>query len=359
MVSPIKILKQIDFYLGPVLLKILPAQSWNVSPKKIKQILIIRPGGLGDALLLLPVLKAVNKKLHLEIDVLCEPRNQQAFQEAPFINKILFYNNLFDLFTVFKKKYDLIIDTEQSHYLSAILTKFLRADLKSGFKVNNRQKMYDISIPYHHDVYEARMFWNLIFQTLDINESFAWDFPYFKNLKTNLLPGITENKYICIFPGGSIEEKLWPEKRWAKIMDQIFKAGFYCILLGGQKEITQIKTILKFCQTKKIINLCNKLTIPETARVLQKASLLISTDSGILHLGVLTDTPTISLFGSGTEIKWVPQGEKHKVINKHLECSPCSKFGTIPPCPNKNACMLQITPEDVVKNIKKNHRPHA
>ena len=352
MINSIEILKQIDSFLGPILLKIMPAKSPGIKPKIIKRILVIRPGGLGDALLLLPALKAVSKKFkHLKIDILCEPRNQQAFQTVSFINKILFYTNPFDLFGAYKKKYDLIIDTEQSHYLSAIITKFLRADLKAGFKVNNRQKIYDISIPYHHDVYEARMFWNLIFQTLNINESFAWDFPYFKNLKTSLLPGIAGNKYICLFPGGSIEEKLWPEKCWAKTINHIVKTGYCCILLGGQKEITQIKTILKFCQTKKIINMCNRLTIPETTRILQKASLLISTDSSILHLGVLADTPTISLFGSGTEIKWVPQGEYHKVINKNLDCSPCTKFGTIPPCPNKNACMLQITTKDVVKYL--------
>ena len=354
MASPIKILKQIDSLAGPVFLKIIPDQSPLVRPKKIKQILIIRPGGLGDALLLLPALKAASKKFqYLKIDILCERRNQQAFQAVSYINKILFYHNPFDLVWIFKKKYDLIIDTEQSHYLSAIVTRFLKADLKSGFKVNSRQKIYNLSIIYHHDIYEAQMFWNLIFHTLNFNESFAWDFPYFKQLKTNFLPEITGKSYICLFPGASIKERLWPEKYWAKIIDHMIQAGVDCILLGGQKETIQIKTIMKLCQTKKnIINMCNKLSILETTSVLKKASFLISTDSGILHLGVLSNIPTISLFGSGIAAKWAPQGRKHTIINKNLKCSPCTKFGTTPPCPNKNECMIKITPEDVIKSIK-------
>ena len=68
MINSIEILKQIDSFLGPVLLKIMPAKSPGIKPKIIKRILVIRPGGLGDALLLLPALKAVSKKFkHLKI----------------------------------------------------------------------------------------------------------------------------------------------------------------------------------------------------------------------------------------------------------------------------------------------------
>jgi len=62
MVNSIKILKQIDSFLGPALIKILPAQLQSAKLKNINQILVVRPGGLGDALLLLPALKAVSKK---------------------------------------------------------------------------------------------------------------------------------------------------------------------------------------------------------------------------------------------------------------------------------------------------------
>jgi len=104
MFNSIKILKRIDSFVGPALVKILPAQLQSAKLKNIKQILVIRPGGLGDALLLLPALKAISKKNDsLKIDILCEPRNQEVFYAAPDINNIFSYKSPADLFFIFKK----------------------------------------------------------------------------------------------------------------------------------------------------------------------------------------------------------------------------------------------------------------
>lgn len=348
-------MKQIDRIAGPILLKIFPkALNKKKSIHHTNKILIIRPGGMGDAILLLPVLKAISKKFnHAEIDVLCEPRNQDVFHAVPFVNKMLSYKNSRDLISVFRKNYDVIVDTEQSHFLSAIVTRLLKADLKSGFRVNGRQKMYTISTPYHHDVYEAELFWNLVAETLNFNESFSWDFPYFKPVKNSVSPDIFFKKYVCVFTGASIDERLWPEKFWAKVIDRLTQSGWKCVLLGGRKELDQCRTIIEHCNTRNIVNLCGQLTILETTSVLEKSSLLISTDSGILHLGVLSNIPTVSLFGPGIAAKWAPRGKHHCIINKNLSCSPCTKFGTTPPCQNFKTCMLKITPMDVINETKK------
>ena len=160
-------------------------------------------------------------------------------------------------------------------------------------------------------------------------------------------------KIICLFPGATINERLWPEKRWANVIDWIAHNNLRPILIGGSKEYTQCKKIMGYCKTSSGINLCSTLSIIETAGLFKQAKLLISTDSGILHLGVLCNIPTISLFGSGISDKWAPKGDNHSVIKKNLDCSPCTRFGTTPPCPNKKVCMHKITPEDVIKNIIK------
>ena len=354
MIRSIQIIKKMDRIIGPFLLRILPKEPDKKKevdhPKKI---LIIRPGGMGDAILLLPVLKAVSKKSkYTRIDILCEPRNQGVFHAVPFINNILSYKNLPDLISVFKKRYDIIIDTEQSHFLTAIVTRVLKADLKSGFRVNGRQKMYTMSVPYRHDVYEAESFWNLVSTTLNLKEPFSWGFPYFKQVKINPSDNIFKKKYVCLFPGATIDERLWPEERWVKVIDWLTQFGWSCVLLGGKKEIDQCRAIIQNCKTGNLTNLCGQLTILETTKVLENASLLLSTDSGILHLGVLSNVSTISLFGSGIAAKWAPKGNNHTVINKKLKCSPCTKFGTTLPCPNNYECMLRISSEDVVNAIQ-------
>lgn len=360
MINHTFVIKKIDQLMGPLLLRILPREPGHKKAvAALDRILIIRPGGMGDALLLLPVLKTVSKRLSpVKIDILCEPRNQAVFQAVPFINESLSYKNPKDLLSIFKRKYDIIIDTEQSHFLTAIVTRLIHADVKSGFCVNGRQKMYTRSMPYDHDRYEAYAFWDLLTETLNLNLPFSWDFPYFKPLKTTLPFNVPLKKYVCIFPGATINERLWPEQRWAKVMDWLTQSGWKCVLLGGKKELDQCLTILQHCKSPGTVNLCSRLTILETTLVLESASLLISTDSGPLHLGVLSNTATVSLFGPGIEAKWAPKGNRHSVINKNLDCSPCTKFGTTPPCPNLKACMLQITHEEVITETKKILKPN-
>lgn len=358
--SAIEQLKRIDRLIGPFMLKIMPASN-RKRPElsKIGRILVVRPGGLGDAVLLLPVLKEICLAYPgLKIDILCEKRNQGVFIGIPYINDTFSYKSPKDLLRLFMNQYDIAVDTEQSHFMTAGLMRTVIARIRVGFQVNAREKLYDISLPYAQDSYEAEMFWELFQSVFQLPILFKWRHtPYFRSVP---LPGgikpIPTAPFICIFPGATIEERLWPEARWAEVIDQAADMGFSSILLGGLNEKDICREIMSACRTAQVINLCTKLSIAETAGLFEKAGLLISTDSGILHLGVVSGLPTISLFGSGIDAKWAPRGKRHVVINKKLACSPCTVFGTTPACPNHKACMMQIFPEDVIKGVHELHR---
>lgn len=350
--NSIKLIKQIDHIIGPALLKILPRASNVQSPKlKINRILVIRPGGIGDALLLLPVLKELADQFNIDIDILCEPRNENVFKSVTFISNIFSYKNLCSMLSLLKKYYDVVFDTEQSHFLSAIITKLVRADIKTGFKTFGREKMYNKTIEYRHNRYEAKIFHDLFSTAFPLDKPFHFNFPYFIIQNHNPFLSFKKEKIICLFPGATIHERLWPEKRWAEIIDWISKE---CkpVLIGGSNEQGQCKRIMAHCKTDKGLNLSNKLSIIETAELFGMTKLLISTDSGILHLGVLCNLPTISFFGSGIAAKWAPKGDRHIILNKQLECSPCTQFGTTPPCPYDFECMMRISTEDVIQAIK-------
>ena len=347
-----KTIKRIDQIIGPALLKLFPKAAIDKSKTTpLKKILVIRPGGMGDALLLLPTLKEVAGLFNVTIDILCEPRNKNVFTSVTFVNQIFSYKNPKSMLSVFQKKYDVVFDTEQSHFLSAIITRLIRADIKAGFKTRGRDKMYNKAIAYRHNVYEAKVFRELFSIVFSLRKPFHFNFPYFIPPKHNHFLSFKGEKIICLFPGATIDERLWPEKRWAEIMDWIADKNLKPILIGGLKEYNQCKKIMTYCKTDTGINLCSTLSIPEIAALFDQAKLLISTDSGILHLGVLCNVPTISLFGSGIADKWAPQGRQHVVINKELPCSPCTVFGTTPVCPNEKACMLKIIPKDIILKI--------
>jgi ADP-heptose:LPS heptosyltransferase len=150
-----------------------------------------------------------------------------------------------------------------------------------------------------------------------------------------------------MFPGASIKERLWPIDRWSNVADDLWKMGRQPIIIGGRAEIDMSQEIMHVAKTP-IVNLCGRLSLSETAALFDRSRLLISTDSGILHIGAMCNIPTVSLFGPGIADKWGPKGERHIVINKELPCSPCTKFGTTPPCPNRQECMNEITSGEVI-----------
>jgi ADP-heptose:LPS heptosyltransferase len=78
---------------------------------------------------------------------------------------------------------------------------------------------------------------------------------------------------------------------------------------------------------------------------------LLSGDSGVLHIAMGLGVPTVSLFGPGRAGKWAPRGERHIVINKGLSCSPCTTFGTTPPCPISAQCLNDITVDEVFNAV--------
>ncbi|OGW02152.1 MAG: hypothetical protein A2Z59_03620 [Nitrospinae bacterium RIFCSPLOWO2_02_39_17] len=86
---------------------------------------------------------------------------------------------------------------------------------------------------------------------------------------------------------------------------------------------------------------------------LPKVSLLVTGDSGIMHIACGLGTPTVSLFGPGIENKWAPKGKNHIIINKRLFCSPCTKFGYTPSCPRDAECMRLITVDEVEDAVLK------
>lgn len=310
---------------------------------------------MGDAALLLPVLKAVKKNYpEIKIHILCESRNYGVFTAAPFIDSIYLYHQPLSVILLLKNKYDIIMDTEQSHYLSAVFCRFLSAPIKTGFKGNGRERMFHFSIHYRQDMYEAEMFQQFFKEIFSFDKLLTLDFPYFKKLcKPALFPesiwNNADNNLVCLFPGGTVKERLWQEQKWSNLINWLTDSGWQPVLLGGRMELDRSTRILSLCNNKKVLDMTCRLSILETTWVFNRARLLISTDSGILHLGVLSNIPTISLFGAGSAAKWAPKGEKDVMINKHLECSPCTLFGTNPPCRNNVECMKKISSREVIQ----------
>ncbi len=348
----IRLMKQLDAWLGRLLTSLLPSSQTPTNCSCPRSILVIRPGGIGDAVLLAPAIAALKNKFpEATITVLAEKRNVGIFPLVPSVDKVLRYDVAAEFVAAFRLKPDVAIDTEQYHRLSAVVARLSGAATLIGFASNERARLFHRAISYSHDDYEVDSFFHLL-SPLHISEPASIEIPFLtvpaaaKNRATQLLDPMKNRPFIVLFAGASIPERRWSSECFSQVATYLAGQGYGIILVGGKEDESTGSTII---QAAGGLNLAGCTTLAETAAVIEHAALLISGDSGVLHLGVGLGTPTVSLFGPGIAKKWAPRGPKHVVLNIQLPCSPCTQFGNTNHCPRQAVCLQGITPEMVIK----------
>lgn len=350
----IRILKFLDACLGIILLHFLPRPSF-ASSKKTFSFLFIRPGGIGDAVLLIPAILALKDTYpDARITVLAEMRNGAIFTLCPAINEILYYDRPRELLTAIRGRYDVVIDTEQWHRLSAVVARLIGAPRSIGFATNERKKLFSHQVPYSHADYEAESFFHLLDPVdgatdVSVPVSFLVVPELARRRAKEHLAVLGGKPFVVIFPGASIPERRWGAERFAAVATRVNHLGLFVVVVGGQEDTAAGEQILA---DRSGVNLAGKTSLLETAAVIDRCKLLVSGDSGVLHLAVGLGKPTVSLFGPGIAQKWAPRSLQHIVLNKRLSCSPCTKFGYTPKCPINARCMADITVDEVVQAVE-------
>jgi lipopolysaccharide heptosyltransferase II len=347
--NKIQFIKQLDAWVGRALVSLLPKAERGVYDK-LQKILFIRPGGIGDAVLLIPALQAIKEKCpDTVIHVLAETRNAAIFAMCPAVNKVLLYDRG-GLIAAFRNKYDVVIDTEQWHRLSAVCTRLMRSQVTIGFGTNERKKLFTDVVDYCHEEYELNVFFDLL-RPLGIKRPENIVTPFLKlpapekEAAHQWLNSSAKGPYVVLFPGASISERHWGSEKFKQLALGLVEYGCSIVVIGGRKDYVAGETIALGCNG---LNMAGKTSLIGSAAIIEKSALLVSGDSGMLHIGVALAKPTVSLFGSGIAAKWAPRGKLHRVLNKKLPCSPCTRFGSTPPCPINTQCLREIQVEEVL-----------
>lgn len=344
-------LKKIDGVIGTLVSQLCPRpMSSEFNASAVSRILLIRPGGIGDAVLMVPLVRFLRESFPLaRIEVLAEKRNCGVFALCPVIDKVHIYDSPRDLFRTMGVRYDMVIDTEQWHHLSAVVARLVRSEIKIGFGTNGRRRMFTHPVVYSHDRYEMDSFFELL-SPLGIKSPSKIDSQFLEITESTqssanaILGNFLKESFIVLFPGASIVERCWGTENFRQLAICLEDIGFSVVVVGGQEDGRDGDEILSGLSG---LNVAGKTSLAETAGILKKAQLLISGDSGVLHLAVGLGMRTVSLFGPGIQQKWAPRGGQHIVINHKLICSPCTRFGTTPPCPIGAKCLRDISVDEV------------
>jgi ADP-heptose:LPS heptosyltransferase len=332
-----------------------------VIPAKISRILLIRPGGMGDMVLLLPVLKSLRRHFpQAAIHLVCEKRNRDILRLAGFSDGALLYDaHPMGLFRrVFQAPYDVAIDTEQFHYFSALMALLSRAPVRIGFKINpGRNLLYTHLVNYDLEGYEADQFMNLtaplgLSERAEVEGCLTVDMAAVPLEVLRRLERLESTGGLVVVHAGSTSRyKHWAPENVAELIVQLGQgdSSLSFVLLGNSGEWRLAERVLEGARLGgRVISLTGQLTVAQSAAVIRRAVLYLGGDSGLAHVAVALGTPTVIWFGPSDSQKWGVRGPHRAVVRKQLVCSPCCIFGYHKLC-RPVTCLRELTVPDVLQ----------
>jgi 3-deoxy-D-manno-octulosonic-acid transferase/heptosyltransferase-1 len=152
---------------------------------------------------------------------------------------------------------------------------------------------------------------------------------------------------IAINPMAKWETKLWELDRFASLADKINEhCTAQIVFTGNEGDKGAIETILSAMKSSAL-NMAGKTTLKQLAYLYQRCAVVVSTDTGPMHIAASMDSPVvIALFGPTSPLRTGPYGAKHRVIGAGMACSPCFKKK----CDDKS-CMREITVDQVFETV--------
>jgi heptosyltransferase-1 len=153
---------------------------------------------------------------------------------------------------------------------------------------------------------------------------------------------------IAINPVAKWESKLWPKERFARLADMIIdKYDARIVFTGGPEDRPTIQDVMS-AMKRRALNLAGQTTLKMLAALYEKTALVISTDTGPMHLAAAMGTPVVAIFGPTAPWRTGPYGSGHRVVRADSECSPCFKRQ----CETID-CMHQISVDQVFDAVSK------
>ena len=331
-----------------------------------KRILIINVNWLGDVLFSTPFVKAV-RKAYPDSHIACivVPRCKDVIEDNPRINEVIIYDEkgihkglvgkVRLIAGLRKKRFDTVFILHRS-FTRALFAYLAGIKERIGYDTKNRGFFLTKKIdPPTELMHKVEYFLNIAeaagmeitdksyeFFVRDVSRDFAK-----KLLSEN---GVSEkDKFIAINPGGNWDPKRWPRESFAELADRLMNKGYKVVITGADKDII-LGEFIRGRTTRKPVVLCGKTNIKQLAGILEKAALVISGDSGPMHLAVSLKKPVIALFGPTSSELTGPYGEGfYKVLWKDIGCQvPCYDVSC-----TDNRCMKAVTVDEVFDEAEK------
>jgi ADP-heptose:LPS heptosyltransferase len=317
--------------------------------------LVIRFSSIGDIVLTTPVVRCLKKQvMTAEVHYLTKSSFRSLIEHNPYIDKAHYLqDNWDDLMNELEREdFDYIIDLH--HNLRTLKVKKRLGKKTFSFNKLNIEKFLYVNfrlnlLPDKHIV-DRSLETLADFGIKHDGEGLDYFIPEKEKVKESDIPASHHAGYIGLVIGAAHDTKKLPLHK----LQSLCKTIDHPIILLGGKEDKANGDIIASVDPHKIYNACGKFSINESADLVRRAKVVITHDTGLMHIAAAFKKPVISVWGNTVpEFGMYPYKSSFDIMEiRPLSCRPCSKIG-YDKCPLGHfKCMEAISVEGIFEKVK-------
>jgi heptosyltransferase-2 len=164
--------------------------------------------------------------------------------------------------------------------------------------------------------------------------------------------GVVEDaRIIALAPGAAHATKRWPVEHWRTLIARLMGHAARVVVVGGPEDVPLASHLVGLAPGQ-VLTATGQFGLLETAALLRRASVLVSGDTGVMHMATAVGTPVVALFGPTVQaFGFFPYTPRARVVELALGCRPCSSKGS-PRCPlGHHRCLHDLSPELVYQAL--------
>ena len=328
-------------------------------PASARRILVIKLRAIGDVLLSTIVLRNLRLAFpQAAIDFLTEPPAAEIVRRSLDNGTVVLYDRKrmsgLDLIrTVRSRSYDLVFDLF-GNPRTALVTRLSGAPERVGYRFRGRTYAYSVVVePRGGEVHNTQFNLDALeaigIPIRDRSVSFPL-LPEDKALADTFLAsgGPERGMLIALNTSGGWYTKRWPGEKFAALGDRLaerFGAGI--VLTWGPGELPDVERVQAAMKTKALVPPAT--TLPQLAALLQRMSLVVTNDSGPMHIAASVGTPVLGIYGPTNPLLQGPYGRGHRTVSAGgLDCLGCN----LTSCPIGHPCMRDLSVDRVAEAVE-------
>ncbi len=166
--------------------------------------------------------------------------------------------------------------------------------------------------------------------------------------------GLSGARLVALAPGAAHATKRWPIAHWSALAGRLRAAGYRPLVVGGPEDRGLAQQLVAGGGGGgAAVSAAGECSLQETGALLEQSRVVISGDTGVMHMATGVGTPVVALFGPTVgQFGFFPYSARAVVLERALECRPCSATGTAA-CPlGHHRCLADISPVEVATAVE-------